>query len=100
MFTENGEELLDVYKNNDFDIILMDLQMPVLDGYETTNIIRNMKDTEKALIPIIALTAFSESEVFEKIERYKMNGYLSKPLKATKLHNVLSSYSLSIKIEP
>ena len=52
-----------------------------------------MDDTSKSLIPIIALTAFAHSEVGEKIERFKMNGYLSKPFNVNELHNILSFYS-------
>ncbi|WP_411893759.1 response regulator [Winogradskyella sp. A2] len=93
VITNDGQELLDVYSQNDFDLILMDLQMPVLDGYETTREIRNISDETKASIPIIALTAFAESEVSAKIERYKMNGYLSKPFDVNELHRLLSFYS-------
>ncbi|WP_171817180.1 PAS domain-containing hybrid sensor histidine kinase/response regulator [Winogradskyella sp. PG-2] len=92
IIAKNGQELLDVYKDRDFDIILMDLQMPVLDGYDTTRIIRKMSDSGKALIPIVALTAFSESEVGDKIRRYRMNGYLSKPFKINELHDLLNFY--------
>jgi K+-sensing histidine kinase KdpD/CheY-like chemotaxis protein len=62
----DGQELLEIYAQKDFDLILMDLQMPVLDGYATAQEIRNMADESKSLIPIIALTAFTESEVREK----------------------------------
>ncbi|WP_179376600.1 PAS domain-containing hybrid sensor histidine kinase/response regulator [Winogradskyella wichelsiae] len=90
---KNGQELLDIYINEDFDLILMDLQMPVLGGYETTMRIRKMSDNIKSIIPIVALTAFTESEVRDKTKRYKMNGYLSKPLDVNELYNVLSLYS-------
>jgi len=93
--TNNGQELLDVYQYKDFDLILMDLQMPVLDGYETTREIRKLNNSVKSEIPIIALSAFSESEVSGKIERYKMNGYLSKPFDVNELHELLSFYSRS-----
>jgi PAS domain S-box-containing protein len=94
MITNDGQELLEVYQQEDFDLILMDLQMPVMDGYETTRAIRKLSDPVKSLIPIIALTAFTKSEVSEKIERYKMNGYLSKPFDVNELHKLLSFYSL------
>lgn len=91
---KNGQELLDIYSDNDFDIILMDLQMPILDGYETTRFIRKMEDESKSMIPIIALTAFTESEVSDKTVRYKMNGYLSKPFNVNELHDLLTFYSV------
>ncbi|WP_115461642.1 PAS domain-containing hybrid sensor histidine kinase/response regulator [Winogradskyella aurantiaca] len=89
---KNGSELLKVYKDEDFDLILMDLQMPILDGYETTRAIRKLDDESKSMIPIIALTAFMKSEIQDKTERYKMNGYLSKPFNVNELHNLLSFY--------
>lgn len=93
--TNDGQELLDVYQHEDFDLILMDLQMPVLDGYETTREIRKLNNPLKSEIPIIALSAFSKSEVSGKIERYRMNGYLSKPFDVNELHELLSFYSRS-----
>ncbi len=93
IIAKNGQELLDIYAEKDFDLILMDLQMPILDGYETTRAIRKMDDVDKSMIPIIALTAFSKSEVSDKTKRYKMNGYVSKPFNVNELHKLLTFYS-------
>jgi CheY-like chemotaxis protein len=93
VIAENGQELLDIYSETDFDIILMDLQMPVLDGYDTTRVIRKMDNSDKATIPIIALTAFAQSEISDKTARYKMNGYVSKPFVINELHKLLTFYS-------
>jgi PAS domain S-box-containing protein len=90
---KNGQALLDIYVEKDFDLILMDLQMPVLDGYDTTRVIRKMDNKFKSAIPIIALTAFTQSEVSDKTERYKMNGYVSKPFNVNELHQLLKFYS-------
>lgn len=90
---KNGQKLLDIYIENDFDLILMDLQMPVLDGYDTTRFIRKMGTPGKSTIRIIALTAFAQSEVRDKTERYKMNGYVSKPFNVNELHDLLMFYS-------
>ncbi len=90
---ENGEELLEIYSNSDFDLILMDLQMPLLNGYETTNAIRNLPDEAKASIPIIALTAFAQTDIKQKTEQYKMDGFMSKPFNPVKLYNLLKLYS-------
>jgi PAS domain S-box-containing protein len=92
---ENGKKLLQVYENFDFDLILMDLQMPLLDGYETTKIIRNLPNKTKAIIPIIALTAFAQTDIKAKTERYKMNGFMGKPFDPVKLYNLLKSYSIN-----
>jgi PAS domain S-box-containing protein len=95
VIAKNGQELLDIYSERDFDLILMDLQMPVLDGYDTTRAIRKMHNSDKSIIPIIALTAFAQSEVSDKTERYKMNGYISKPFNVNQLHKLLKFYSVN-----
>lgn len=93
VLAKNGQQALDIYSSRNFDVILMDLQMPILDGYDTTRIIRKMDDKIKSTIPIIALTAFTKSEVSAKTERYKMNGYISKPFDINELHSLLKHYS-------
>ena len=92
---ENGEEVLKFFErsNFDFDLVLMDLQMPVLDGYETAKVIRNKSDKSKANIPIIALTAFAQTDIKEKTKQYKMNGFMGKPFNPEKLYKLLKSYS-------
>jgi signal transduction histidine kinase/DNA-binding response OmpR family regulator/Tfp pilus assembly protein PilE len=77
---KNGVEVLDRIKKHNFDIILMDISMPELDGYETTVKIREIeKGTDKHL-PIIALTAFSNSNNFKKCIEMGMDDYIPKPL--------------------
>ena len=95
---ENGEELLSHLASSEsqFDLILMDLQMPILNGYETTKIIRGLDDPLKANVPIIALTAFAQVDIKTKTEHYKMNGFMSKPFNPEKLYGLLESYSNQI----
>lgn len=92
---ENGKEVLHFFENPNFnfDLVLMDLQMPILNGYETTKIIRKLADESKANIPIIALTAFAQTDVKEKTKRYKMNGFMGKPFNPVELYSLLKSYS-------
>lgn len=92
---ENGEEVLKLFDSPDFDfdLVLMDLQMPILDGYQTTMAIRNLTDNSKANIPIIALTAFAQTDIKEKTKRYKMNGFMGKPFNPEKLYTLLKFYS-------
>lgn len=92
---ENGEELLSYLASSEcrFDLILMDLQMPLLNGYETTKIIRGLEDPVKANVPIIALTAFAQSEIKTKTEQYKMNGFMSKPFNPELLYGLLKTYA-------
>ena len=91
--TKNGKELLQVYNKEDFDVILMDLQMPVMDGYQATATIRGLSKPQKAAIPIIALSAFSQEEVKEEAKAYKMDGYMTKPFNPNELYELLSFYS-------
>ncbi|WP_406683362.1 ATP-binding protein [Seonamhaeicola sp. MEBiC1930] len=90
---ENGEEVLKKLEQSHFDLILMDLQMPILDGYQTTTRIRNLQDYSKASIPIIALTAFAQTDIKAKTKRYKMDGFLGKPFNPEKLYLLIKSYS-------
>ena len=77
---ENGQEGVDVVKNYDYDMVLMDLQMPVLDGYEATKAIRALEKPKYQRLPIITLTADAYQEVEERTKSAGMNGYLTKPL--------------------
>nr|WP_068893068.1 response regulator [Pedobacter panaciterrae] len=82
---QNGKIAIDKYKNEDFDIVLMDLQMPEMDGYEATKYIRRM-DTEKAAIPIVAMTAHTIQGELEKCLAIGMNDYVSKPFSPDELN--------------
>jgi CheY-like chemotaxis protein len=90
---ENGKELLEIYEKADFDLILMDLQMPLLNGFETTEIIRKLPNATKANVPIIALTAFAQTDIKKKTKQYKMNGFMGKPFNPIALYDLLKSYS-------
>ena len=72
-----------------YDLILMDIQMPEMDGYEAARAIRQLPDREKAGIPIIAMTANAFEEDREKSYEAGMNGYLAKPVSAEALINTI-----------
>jgi PAS domain S-box-containing protein len=78
---ENGQLALDLLENESFDLILMDLHMPVMDGIEATRIIRKSENPEIKNIPIVALTAAIMSESHDKIEDLNINDYVLKPFK-------------------
>ena len=78
---ENGQIALDLLEKEDFDLILMDLHMPVMDGIEATRIIRKSENPKIKDIPIVALTAAIMSESHDKIEDLKINDYVLKPFK-------------------
>src|SRR5450759_5006843 len=78
---ENGQIALDKLETDDFDMILMDLQMPVMDGIEATRIIRKSENPRIKDIPIVALTAAIMSESHDKISDLNINDYVLKPFK-------------------
>lgn len=81
----NGEEAIEKVKKNNYDFILMDIQMPNMDGTTATSIIRKLKDPIKSSIPIIALTAQASMAEADKCLEIGMNAYMSKPFKAQEL---------------
>lgn len=90
---ENGYIALERLRTNDYDIILMDIQMPVMDGYEATKNIRRGLKPPKSYIPIIALTANAIKGDNEKCLEVGMNDYLSKPFQPEDLYKVLSKFA-------
>ncbi|MDB5126568.1 MAG: hypothetical protein JWQ85_800 [Mucilaginibacter sp.] len=87
--TNNGQEAVDKLLSNTFDVVLMDLHMPVMDGYQATLAIRSLNEPVKALIPIIALTASVSHNIHDKIKEAGMNDYLSKPFQPASLYEKL-----------
>lgn len=88
---ENGLIALKKIEKNNFDLVLMDIQMPEMDGYETTRTIRKMPDLNKAGIPIIAMTAHALSGEAEKCINAGMNEYISKPFDPKQLRSKILS---------
>ena len=80
---ENGLEALKKVASSrpgEYDLVLMDIQMPVMDGYESTRKIRALKDPALSAIPILAMTANAFDEDRKKAVKCGMNGFLSKPI--------------------
>ncbi len=76
----NGLEAVEAVKNNSYDCILMDIQMPEMDGFEATTEIKKFSD-----IPVIALTAAAKLEIMEKIDEIGFEGFVAKPIDAAEL---------------
>ena len=84
---ENGSLALEEIGRQEFDLILMDLHMPVMDGIEATRIIRSSSDSRISQIPIVALTAAVMSEANDKIDNLSINDYVLKPFKPKDLYD-------------
>jgi len=82
---ENGERAVEIMQYGNFDIILMDLQMPIMNGFDASIEIRKMPDPAKANIPIIALTASALFDIKEQVVNAGMNDYVAKPFKPDEL---------------
>ena len=87
---ENGAIALDKVQKQDYDIVLMDLQMPQMDGYQATQAIRELGGTYRNL-PIIALTADVVSDAKDRVRQAGMNDYLSKPFSPDVLYRKIST---------
>ncbi|MDD2292314.1 MAG: ATP-binding protein, partial [Aliarcobacter sp.] len=90
IMAENGKEALDKLKNINVNLILMDLRMPVMDGYEAATILKNDKRLKN--IPLIALTASVMGKDLEKVSKYGFDGYLRKPVILDDLIEELAKY--------
>jgi CheY-like chemotaxis protein len=84
---EDGQLALEMIAKEDFDLILMDLHMPVLDGIEASRIIRKSENERIRTIPIVALTAAIMSESHDRIEGLSINDYVLKPFKPQDLYD-------------
>lgn len=91
VFAENGEQALNLVQYMKFDLVLMDVHMPIMDGYEATKAIRKLADAEQAATPIIALTA--SNDVQEKVTAAGMDDYITKPFDPGQLLDKLKSIS-------
>ena len=90
LLAENGEEALRVLRAESVDLIFMDVQMPVMDGLETTRVIRtDARFAERARVPIVALTAYAMAGDRERILAAGMDGYLAKPVHMKSLFETL-----------
>jgi signal transduction histidine kinase/CheY-like chemotaxis protein len=87
----NGQEVIDLYENNEYDLILMDIQMPIMGGIEATEIIRTGKHSNTS-VPIIALTANAFKDDAEKYINVGMNDYISKPFTEEALFLKIKKY--------
>jgi len=91
---ENGKHVINILQQRDYDLILMDIEMPEMDGLEATKRIRSGEAGEKNKdIPIIAMTAHGEKSEVNKCYEVGMNEYIGKPVELETIYSVLKNYS-------
>lgn len=88
---DNGEKAVEEIKNGSYDMVFMDLQMPVMDGYRAAEMIRALPGG-KSLVPIIAVTAHANKEVRAEVMAAKMNGVITKPFLPENISSIISRY--------
>lgn len=88
----HGIEALEKVKKNEYDVVLMDLQMPKMDGYEASTAIRNLSGKRFKELPIIALTASVLAEINTQVMDAGMNDYISKPFNPMELYSKIAKY--------
>jgi len=89
-----GSEAIELFKNNQFSLVLMDIMLPEMDGYQITQAIREMEKQNNIEnpVPIIALTANTYDNDKEKCFNAGMNDYLSKPFTSKQLIDMIAKY--------
>ncbi len=89
---ENGKEAVELLEKEKFDLVLMDLQMPVMDGYEATEYIRTHLFSEEEL-PVLAVTADAQISMDGKFKQFKMNDFVLKPFDKKEIFKKISHYA-------
>ena len=90
--TWDGQEAVELFRNSEpgeFDVILMDIMMPVMNGYEATKMIRSLDREDAKTIPIIAMTANAFTEERIKAKAAGMNAHIAKPIDSKKIEDTL-----------
>lgn len=95
---ENGEIALMLVQNGHYDMVLMDLQMPEMDGYQTTIAIRNLPDEKYKKLPIVALTASAMLDIKDQAFVVGMNDYISKPFNPDELFRKIAQYTRGAEV--
>lgn len=95
IFAEDGKAAIDAYQKQEFDVIIMDCQMPVMDGYKTTGAIRQLERQKSVHTPIIALTANALKGVRETCLNAGMDDYMTKPIETNAFYAIVEKWAKS-----
>jgi CheY-like chemotaxis protein len=86
---KNGQQVLQTLENEEIDIILMDINMPIMDGMECARRVRALPDAKKANIPIVAITGNAKNYSMDDFKKAGITDYLQKPLDFDKLVSIV-----------
>jgi len=97
----SGKQALEILKDESFDVIFMDLQMPIMNGYQVTGMIRGLESSSCIHTPIIAMTAYALKGDREKCLEAGMDDYLSKPVDINDFYAMVGKWTktISVKLE-
>ena len=93
VLAENGEEAIEIIRNEEIHMIFMDIEMPVMNGVETTQFIRNELPPPQNVIPIIALTAHNPELFFEDFSDVGFDELITKPYSVEKIKEKIQNFS-------
>jgi CheY-like chemotaxis protein len=87
---KNGEQVLQILEKEDFDVLLLDINMPVMDGMECVQLVRALKDKKKANVPVVAITGNAKNYTEEEFKGAGFNDVLVKPLNFDRLVEIVN----------
>lgn len=93
ILTENGKEAIDALQDNTVDIVLMDIEMPIMNGIEATRYIREKLSKPKCDIPVIALTAHNPKVFFDDYKNVGFSQLLTKPYSVKKITDIMNEFA-------
>ncbi len=93
---KNGKEAVEMFNLKTYDIILMDLMMPIMDGFKATSIIRNSEKNKDKKTPIIAVTANALDNEKEKCLKIGMDNFMNKPFSIEELNKIFIKLGLNL----
>lgn len=92
VYANNGKKAIEEFRKSNFDIILMDIEMPVMNGLEATKIIRNEFPEPKKSVPIIAITGHSDEDFLSNLKNFGFDDYMSKMFTPESISKVVKKY--------
>ncbi|HBL75740.1 MAG: hypothetical protein A2W90_17290 [Bacteroidetes bacterium GWF2_42_66] len=97
VIVSNGQEVLDQLSGRQFDIIFMDIEMPVMDGIEATRIIKSSSSEQIRKIPVIGFTAHKDPGLLEELRNLGFVGFIQKPFKKIDIENIINEHVFSFR---